>query len=101
MDLAWFDAKGMYPKAEEVLGSGSSMTTENMLESGGVDDRKYNYMNSVICACTLVLSLFVVGLGIKVIAKETYIDHKFARIPLILFTPVQFFLALVRHFLLF
>ena len=93
VDIAWFTATGCDLKPPSTHNS----DTGSLLELGYVVDRRPTYINSVICACTLALSLLVVGLGMKVLAHESTLDHTYARLAAIAFTPIQFLLALVCH----
>jgi len=90
VDIAWFTATGCDLKPPSTHDSDAG----SLLELGYVVDRRPTYINSVICACTLALSLLVVGLGMKVLAHESTLDHTYARLAAIAFTPIQFLLAL-------
>ena len=94
VEIAWHSATGTYPKnhLSQYLDTSASAP---LLELGGFGAREQTYINSVICACTLALSLLVVGLGMKVLAEEIALDHNYIRLTALLFTPIQFLLSLV------
>ncbi|KAL2072785.1 hypothetical protein VTL71DRAFT_12128 [Oculimacula yallundae] len=90
VDMAWFSAT----ESEQKTLFSQDRETSLLLGAGLVDERHPTYINSVICGCTLTLSLFVVGLGMKVLARESALDHTYSRLAAIIFTPIQFLLAL-------
>ncbi|CZT49585.1 uncharacterized protein RSE6_10455 [Rhynchosporium secalis] len=90
VDIAWFSATG----SEEKTLFPQDLDTSLLLGIGVLEERRPTYINSVICGCTLTLSLLVVGLGMKVLAHESALDHTYGRLTAIIFTPIQFLLAL-------
>ena len=93
--IAWHNATGTYTKND--LSQFSEPKVRDLLLDLGADTRHPTYINSIISACTLALSLLVVGLGMKVIAEEIALDHNYTRLAALLFTPIQFLLSLVGH----
>jgi hypothetical protein len=94
VEIAWQSATGTEPKNR--LAKYSEVSEKYpLLETGGTDKRHQTHINSIICACTLALSLFIVGLGMNVLAQEIALDRNYIRLAALLFTPIQFLLSLV------
>ena len=96
VEISWRKATGVYPKNEKRRPSDVT-TRDVLLEAGGMDVRRPTYINSIICAMALILSLFVIGLGLKVIAQEITVDNNYARVAVIAFLPIQFIMSLVSR----
>ena len=99
--MIWTQAMKAEKEPQEKQGDVESNESRVDVESGDaqlMQKRKTKLINSILVAMTLCLIVMVLGAGWRELAIECAVDFKFARLGLVLLTPVQIFFTLVCHF---
>lgn len=65
------------------------------IESGRPKERPILLWNAIIVACTLILTLTLMGLGTRALAQEVRVDGSYTRLALIIVIPPEIFISLV------
>ena len=97
MEMIWDDSSSIDEKKEgsvavhEVDGSDSASD----LEANGLEKpRNVVLYQAILCALTIALSIFCLGLGIRVLVVEMMNDHSYIRMALLCVLPLQFWVGL-------
>ncbi|KJY01756.1 glycosyltransferase family 2 protein [Zymoseptoria brevis] len=96
MEMIWDDDMG----EDEKKGAGvdvNELGSEDgdVAEFGDVEKpRPIMLWQSILCAATLLLSVFCVGLGYRKLAIEVFVDGSYTRLALVAVSPLQFWLGL-------
>jgi hypothetical protein len=95
MEMIWDDDMGDEKKDAGVNVSEISPEDLDLAELGDVEKpRPLILWQATLCAATLALSIFCLGLGFRKLAIQTFVDGSYTRLALVAASPLQFWLGL-------
>lgn len=95
MEMIWDDDMGDEKKTADVDINEVRSDDGDVAELGEFEKpRPMILWQSILCAATLTLSIFCLGLGFRKLAIQTFVDGSYIRLALVLVSPLQFWLGL-------